>query len=123
MKAFVYSFLLMALPVVGLAQTSTTDKPTALITAGAEQTKVDAPTITFNVEANPVNNTLRVRTNAKGPMQLEVNDADGRPVLTKALSANGAAMSVPLGNLPNGSYVVRCSVADKTFMRRVTLGQ
>ncbi|GAB3827124.1 T9SS type A sorting domain-containing protein [Hymenobacter jeollabukensis] len=123
MKAFLYSAFFLALPTLGLAQTATTDKPTALITAGSEQTKVDGPNITFNVEANPVNNTLRVRTNAKGPMQLEVNDSDGRPVLTKALSATGAAMSVPLGNLPNGSYVVRCSVADKTFMRRVTLGQ
>lgn len=123
MKALLYSVVLLTLPTLGWAQAAPTDKPTALITAGPEVAKPEAPAITFNVEANPVNNTLRVRTNAKGPMQLEVNDSDGRPVLTKALSANGTAMSVPLGNLPSGSYVVRCSVADKTFMRRVTLGQ
>ncbi|OON70871.1 hypothetical protein B0919_02355 [Hymenobacter sp. CRA2] len=105
-----------------MAQNSPATKP-ALITSDSVQRKVDGPSITFNVEANPVNHTLRVRTNAKGPMQLEVNDSDGRAVLTKSMLANGAAMSVPLGNLPGGSYVVRCVVADKTFMRRLTLNQ
>ncbi|GAB2945802.1 hypothetical protein GCM10027048_08590 [Hymenobacter coalescens] len=122
MKAFFYVTTLLALPLISQAQTTPTPKP-ALITSDTVQKKVDGPNITFSVEANPVNNTLRVRTNAKGPMQLEINDADGRPVLTKALSANGVAMSVPLGNLPGGSYVVRCTVADKTFMRRVSVGK
>ncbi|KUG06031.1 hypothetical protein ASU33_01290 [Solirubrum puertoriconensis] len=114
--------MFVALSSAALAQNSPTAKP-ALITSDSVQKPVAGPGITFNVEANPVNNTLRLRTNAKGPMQLEVNDASGHPVLTKALSANGSAISVPLGNLPGGSYVVRCMVADKTFMRRVTLGQ
>ncbi|UYZ58460.1 T9SS type A sorting domain-containing protein [Hymenobacter latericus] len=122
MKAYVYTFMFVALSSAALAQNSPTAKP-ALITSDSVQQPVAGPGITFNVEANPVNNTLRVRTNAKGPMQLEVNDASGHPVLTKALSVNGSAISVPLGNLPGGSYVVRCMVADKTFMRRVTLGQ
>jgi hypothetical protein len=122
MKAFIYSAFFLALPLAGHAQTPAPAKP-ALITADTVQKKVDGPSITFSVEANPVNRTIRVRTNAKGPMQLEINDSDGRPVLTKALSANGSALSVPIGNLPGGSYVVRCVVADKTFMRRVTLNQ
>lgn len=124
MKAFLYSTMLLALPLVGRAQTSdSAPKPSELITASSEQPKTDPSAITFNVEANPVSKVMRVRTNAKGPMQLEVNDVDGRPVLTKSLSANGSALSVPIGNLPDGSYIVRCSVADKTFMRSLKLGQ
>lgn len=122
MKAFVFAPLFVALSSAAFAQTAPVTVP-ALITSDTVQKKVDGPNITFNVDANPVNNTLRLRTNAKGPMQLEVNDASGHPVLTKALSANGTAMSVPLGSLPAGAYVVRCMVADKTFMRRVTLGK
>lgn len=124
MKAFLYSTLLLALPLIGRAQPSTpAGKPVELVTASSEQPKADPSAITFSVEANPVSKVMRVRTNAKGPMQLEVNDADGRPVLTKSLSANGTALSVPIGNLPDGSYVVRCAVADKTFMRSMKIGQ
>ncbi|RTQ47514.1 T9SS type A sorting domain-containing protein [Hymenobacter gummosus] len=124
MKAFIYSAFFLALPLVGRAQTTpAAPARQSLITSDTVQKKVDGPGITFSVEANRVSKTMRVRTNAKGPMQLEVNDSDGRPVLTKSLSANGSVLSVPIGNLPDGSYVVRCSVADKTFMRRITVGQ
>jgi uncharacterized protein YccT (UPF0319 family) len=121
MKAFVFTLMLVALSGAAFAQTAPAQP--ALITSDTVQKKIDGPNITFSVDANPVNNTLRVRTNAKGPMQLEVNDASGHPVLTKALAANGTAISVPLGNVPAGAYVVRCMVADKTFMRRINVGQ
>lgn len=124
MKAFLYSTLLLALPLVGRAQTSdSAPKPIALVTASSEQPKADPSAVTFSVEANSVSRVMRVRTNAKGPMQLEVNDSDGRPVLTKSLSANGSALSVPIGNLPDGSYIVRCAVGDKTFTRSLKIGQ
>ncbi|GAA4390051.1 hypothetical protein [Hymenobacter koreensis] len=123
MKHFFFLALLIALPVLTMAQSAPSVANSALISSDTVKSKLDAPSVTFNLEANPVTNALRVRTNAKGPMRLEINDTDGRPVFTKALSATGSALSVPLGNLPGGTYVVRCTVADKVYMRRMTLGQ
>ncbi|KAA9331283.1 T9SS type A sorting domain-containing protein [Hymenobacter busanensis] len=123
MKKLVFPILLSGFPLLGFAQSAPATAKSALISGDSAKSGVVAPTVTFSLEANPVNNSLRVRTNAKGPMSLEINDTDGRPVFTKSLSATGAPMTVPLGKLSGGTYVVRCTVADKVYMRRMTLGQ
>ncbi|WP_400192695.1 T9SS type A sorting domain-containing protein [Hymenobacter sp. B81] len=123
MKTLVFLSLLIATPALAIAQSAPATATSALISADTAKAKLAGPATTFSLEANRVTNALRVRTNAKGPMRLEINDADGRPVFTKALSATGSALSVPLGKLPSGSYVVRCTVGDKTYMRRMMLGQ
>lgn len=74
-------------------------------------------------EVNPVTNKLSVRTDAPGPTRIEVNDDAGRPVLTKNVLVGNKPTELSVGQLPAGSYVVRCTAGEKTGMRLVRLGQ
>lgn len=77
----------------------------------------------IKTEVNPVTNRLSVRTDAPGPMRVEVNDSGGRPVLTKNVLAGNKVVELSVGQLPAGTYVVRCTAGEKTGMRLVRLGQ
>ena len=74
-------------------------------------------------ELNPITNKLSVRTDAAGPMRVEVNDGGGRPVLTKNVLVGNKPVELSVGQLPAGTYVVRCTAGEKTGMRLVRLGQ
>lgn len=87
-------------------------------------TPVANPTaLKIKAEVNPVTNRLSVRTDAPGPMRVEVNDSGGRPVLTKNVLAGNKPVELNVGQLPAGTYVVRCTAGEKTGMRLVRLGQ
>jgi hypothetical protein len=89
----------------------------------APETPVASPTaLKVKAEVNPVTNKLSVRTDAVGPMRIEINDNGGRPVLTHNVLASSKAIEINVSQLPAGTYVVRCTAGEKSGMRLVRLG-
>ena len=89
----------------------------------APETPAASPTaLKVKAEVNPVTNMLNVRTDAAGPMRVEVNDDSGRPVLTKNVLAGNKSVELNVSQLPAGTYVVRCTAGEKSGIRLVRLG-
>jgi hypothetical protein len=99
---------------------STTPVPIALapVTPAA-----DPNALKIKAEINPITHKLTVRCDAVGPTRVEINDKDGRPVLTKTMMAGTTPVVLNTAKLPAGPYVVRCTAGEKTGMRRVMLGE
>ena len=109
------------------ATTARPDSITGTAPAGVSLSPVtpaaSSTALKVRAELNPVTNRLSVRTDAAGPMRVEVNDSGGRPVITKNVLAGNKPVELNVGQLPAGSYVVRCTAGEKTGMRLVRLGQ
>jgi hypothetical protein len=83
----------------------------------------DPNALKIKAEINPITHKLTVRCDAVGPTRVEINDKDGRPVLTKTMMAGTTPVVLNTAKLPAGPYVVRCTAGEKTGMRRVMLGE
>ena len=83
----------------------------------------DPTALKIKAEVNPATKQLAVHTDASGPTTIEVNDATGRPVLTRNVIAGKNSTDLNVSQLPAGYYVVRCTAGLRTGMRRVRLGE
>ena len=83
----------------------------------------DPNALKIKADINPITHKLTVRCDAVGPTRVEINDKEGRPVLTKTMMAGTTPVTLDTGKLPAGPYVVRCTAGEKTGMRRVMLGE
>ena len=77
----------------------------------------------IKVKAEAVGGKLTVKTDNPGPTRVEVSDVGGRPVLTYTMMNGQTPAVLNVGQLPAGSYIVRCTAYEKTGMRRVMIGQ
>ena len=83
----------------------------------------DPNALKIKADLNPITHKLTVRCDAVGPTRVEINDKEGRPVLTKTMMAGTTPVVLNISSLPAGPYVVRCTAGEKTGMRRVMLGE
>lgn len=97
--------------------------PPELITSKMETVAPSTDAIKVRVDTNPLTKRLIVRTNAAGPTRLEVNDASGRPVITRDLLAGDEVTTLDVSQLPAGYYIVQCTSGSRSGMRRVMVGQ
>ena len=77
----------------------------------------------MKAETNPVTKRLTVRTNTPGPVRVEINDNQGRPVLTKDMIVGDQDAVLDVSRLPAGYYIVNCTTGERRGMRRVMIGQ
>lgn len=77
----------------------------------------------IKVKAEAVGGKLTVKTDNPGPTRVEVSDGGGRPVLTYTMMNGQMPAILNVGQLPAGTYIVRCTAYEKTGMRRVMIGQ
>ena len=77
----------------------------------------------IKVKAESVAGRLTVKTDNPGPTRVELTDAGGRPVLTYTMMNGLTPAVLKVGQLPAGTYIVRCTAYEKTGMRRVMIGQ
>lgn len=82
----------------------------------------DPNALKIKADLNPISHKLTVRCDAPGPTRIEINDKDGRPVLTKNTVVGTTPVVLDVTSLPAGPYVVRCTAGVKTGMRRVMVG-
>ena len=82
----------------------------------------DPNALKIKADLNPINHKLTVRCDAAGPTRVEINDKEGRPVLTKNTLVGTTPVVLDVTTLPAGPYVVRCTAGVKTGMRRVMIG-
>ena len=90
--------------------------------APAPETPVANPNA-IKVKAEAVGGKLTVKTDNPGPTRVEVSDGSGRPVLTYTMMNGQTPAILNVGQLPAGTYIVRCTAYEKTGMRRVMVGQ
>ncbi len=81
----------------------------------------DPNALKIKAEQNPIAHTLTVRCDAPGPTRFEINDKEGRPVLTKNVMVGTSPVVLSVSSLPAGPYVVRCTAGEKKGMRLVQL--
>ncbi|WP_223653487.1 hypothetical protein [Hymenobacter psoromatis] len=103
------------------AGTAEADAPTAPIALAPVTPPADPNALKIRTEQNPIAHTLTVRCDAPGPTRFEVNDKDGRPVLTKNVMVGTSPVLLNVASLPAGPYVVRCTAGEKKGMRLVQL--
>ena len=77
----------------------------------------------IKVKAEAIGGKLTVKTDNPGPTRVEVSDGGGRPVLTYTMMNGQTPAILNVGQLPAGTYIVRCTAYEKTGMRRVMIGQ
>ncbi|MCB2380197.1 T9SS type A sorting domain-containing protein [Hymenobacter sp. BT635] len=97
--------------------------PPELITSKMETVAPSTDAIKVRVDTNPLTKRLIVRTNVSGPTRVEVNDANGRPVITRDLMAGDEATTLDVSQLPAGYYIVQCTSGSRSGVRRVMIGQ
>ncbi|SHI42827.1 Por secretion system C-terminal sorting domain-containing protein [Hymenobacter daecheongensis DSM 21074] len=112
-----------AKPPVAVAAAEAKPAPVELITSKMEQAPPSTDAIKVRAEANPLTHRLTVRTDVAGPTRVEVNDAEGRPVITRDLIAGDEATVLDVSSLPPGYYIVHCTAGSRSGMRRVLVGQ
>lgn len=114
-----------ASPPAATTTTTTTAAPDATaapIALAPVTPAADPNALKIKADLNPISHKLTVRCDAVGPTRVEINDKEGRPVLTKNTMAGTTPVVLDVASLPAGPYVVRCTAGEKTGMRRVLLG-
>ncbi|MDJ0366152.1 hypothetical protein QMK33_13405 [Hymenobacter sp. H14-R3] len=81
----------------------------------------DPNALKIKADQNPITHTLTVRCDAPGPTRFEINDKEGRPVLTKTVMVGSNPVVMNVASLPAGPYVVRCTAGEKRGTRLVQL--
>ena len=81
----------------------------------------DPNALKIKAEVNPISHMLTVRCDAPGPTRIEINDQEGRPILTKNTLIGTTPVTLNTATLPAGPYVVRCTAGDKKGTRLVQL--
>jgi len=102
------------------------DEPAAapsLITDKMEAPAATTGALKIMLDNNPLTKSLTVRTDASGPTRVEVNDSEGRPVLTRNMMVGNKTTALDISRLPAGYYIVQCTAGERRGMRRVLLGQ
>lgn len=119
-----------AKPAAAPASAPVTAEPAADGTAPAQVPLALAPVtpaadpnaLKIKTDLNPISHKLTVRCDAPGPTRIEINDKEGRPVLTRNTVVGTTPVVLDVTSLPAGPYVVRCTAGVKTGMRRVMVG-
>jgi len=88
-----------------------------------ETPKPATDALKVKAEANPVTKRLTVKTNTNSPVRVELNDAQGRPVMTKDMIVGDQDAVLDVSRLPAGYYIVNCTTGERRGMRRVMIGQ
>ncbi len=73
----------------------------------------DPNALKIRVDQNPIAHTITVRCDAPGPTRFEINDQEGRPVITKTAMVGTTPLVVKVDALPAGPYVVRGTAGEK----------
>ena len=81
----------------------------------------DPNALKIRADQNPIAHTLTVRCDAPGPTRFEINDKEGRPVLTKTVMVGTNPVVMNVASLPAGPYVVRCTAGEKRGTKLVQL--
>jgi len=81
----------------------------------------DPNALKIKVDQNPIAHTLTVRCDAPGPTRFEINDQEGRPVITKTSMVGTTPTVLKVGTLPAGPYVVRCTAGEKRGTKLVQI--
>lgn len=81
----------------------------------------DPNALKIKVDQNPIAHTLTVRCDAPGPTRFEINDQEGRPVITKTSMVGTTPTVMKVGTLPAGPYVVRCTAGEKRGTKLVQI--
>jgi hypothetical protein len=81
----------------------------------------DPNALKIKADQNPISHTLTVRCDAPGPTRFEINDKEGRPVLTKTSMVGTTPVVMNVSSLPAGPYVVRCTAGEKRGTKLVQL--
>lgn len=81
----------------------------------------DPNALKIKADQNPITHTLTVRCDAPGPTRFEINDKDGRPVITKTSMVGTTPVVINVASLPTGPYVVRCTAGEKRGTKLVQL--
>ena len=122
---------LLLAPLGLLAQTTPAAKPAA--TAAPVQTTPaplalapvtpapDPNALKIKIDQNPIAHTLTVRCDAPGPTRFEINDQEGRPIITKTAMVGTTPTVMKVGTLPAGPYVVRCTAGEKRGTKLVQI--
>jgi len=97
------------------------DAPPAPVPLAPVTPAPDPNALKIKAEQNPISHTLTVRCDAPGPTRFEINDKEGRPVLTKNVMVGTSPVVLSVSSLPAGPYVVRCTAGEKKGMRLVQL--
>ena len=105
------------------AAAKVTSEPVALVTDKMESPATSSDAVKVKAEINPVSKRLTVRTDVPGPVRVEINDDEGRPVMTKDMISGDKAANIDVSRLPTGFYIVRCTSGERSGVRRVHLGQ
>jgi len=125
---------LLLAPLALLAQTTPPAKAPATATAaGAPAAPAplalapvtpapDPNALKIKADLNPITHVLMVRCDAPGPTRVEINDKEGRPVLTKTVMVGTSPVAMKVASLPAGPYLVRCTAGEKKGTRLVQLG-
>ncbi|MDO7884606.1 hypothetical protein [Hymenobacter cheonanensis] len=133
MKSLPLLAAVLLAPLGLLAQTTPPAKPAPAATAAPAQTTPaplalapvtpapDPNALKIKVDQNPIAHTLTVRCDAPGPTRFEINDKEGRPVLTKTAMVGTTPLVMKVGTLPAGPYVVRCTAGEKRGTKLVQL--
>ena len=107
-----------ATPAAGAATATPVAAPIAL----APVTPAPDPNaLKIKADQNPIAHTLTVRCDAPGPTRFEINDKDGRPVITKTSMVGTTPVVINVSSLPTGPYVVRCTAGEKRGTKLVQL--
>ena len=135
MKAVLFVAASLLAPAALYAQATAPAQPTAAVTTTTAEPTATAPiplapvtppadpnALKIKAEYNPIGRVLSVKCDAPGPTRIEINDKDGRPVLTKNVIAGTTSVPFPVASLPAGPYVVRCTAGEKKGTRLVQLG-
>ncbi len=97
------------------------DEAAAHVALAPATPAADPTALKIKAEVNPTTKQLAVRIDVPGPTTIEVNDASGRPVLTRNVIAGSKAIDLNVSQLPAGYYVVHCTAGLRSGMRRVHL--
>jgi hypothetical protein len=81
----------------------------------------DPNALKIKVDQNPIAHTLTVRCDAPGPTRFEINDKEGRPVVTQTSMVGTTPTVMKVGTLPAGPYVVRCTAGEKRGTKLVQI--
>jgi hypothetical protein len=81
----------------------------------------DPNALKIRVDQNPIAHTITVRCDAPGPTRFEINDKEGRPVITKTAMVGTTPLVVKVDALPAGPYVVRGTAGEKRGTKLVQI--
>ena len=93
----------------------------ALITEKMETAKPSSDALKISLDTNPITKRLSVRTDSSGPTRVEINDVEGRPVLTRDLITGNKTAVLDVSRLPTGQYIVQCSSGTRKGAKRLML--